>query len=78
MNTALLRIVNIRAVGYIWQMLNKIAIIWNSLFAPKDWEPIGDVASCHWQMHRWRNGQWEIRDASSSEAREASIWQANR
>lgn len=52
-------------------MLKKITFIWNTLFAPKDWEIIGDAQTGEWVARRWLNGRWEYRAATQEEAENA-------
>jgi hypothetical protein len=48
---------------------------WNTLFAPKDWEPYARAGKAL-VMRRWRKGAWEYREPTEDEVREDLYWQA--
>jgi hypothetical protein len=59
-------------------MFKMIAILWNNVFAPKDWSPHGDRVARKWIMRRWRDGNWEQRPCTPDEEDDAAAWQSIR
>lgn len=53
--------------------MGRIALIWNTLFASRQWH-----AWYGGEMRRWHRGQWEHRPMTPAEAEESAWWFAIR